>query len=674
MSGDLPGGWIRVKVGEIAESLQSGFASGEHNRDGVGTPHLRPMNIGRDGRLTLQDLRSVASQDGHRLRLGDVLFNNTNSAELVGKTTWIDTDQDLAYSNHMTRIRFPEAVVPEFAARQLHHLWSRGFFQQICNNHVSQASISTRTLSEVEIDLPPLAEQKRIVAKLEELTARSRRAKEALDAVPPLLDQLRQSILAAAFRGDLTADWRAKNPDVEPAQCLLARIYADRMARSTKSVRRAAIQESGSSVDGHAEPMYGEREQVTPPGWAWTTVGELCDVGTGATPKRGEHKYWFGGDIPWITSGSVNHPFVESASEFVTERALDETNVSVFPAGTLLVAMYGEGQTRGRCSELRIAATTNQALAGLVVTHLPAPLRDVIKFVLWDRYHSIRDSASGGVQPNLNLSIIRSIRVPVPPLSEQVSLIGIVGASLAAVDRLRSQATDITERLKLMDSSILGAAFRGELVPQESSGEPAAALLERVRSMHTTHRGGVQDIPPSRPAHKPSSDMMEIGSDTLHDKVFTALWTLGTVAKEEAARRIAEQLRHVGDIQLEPLHTQLLAAIDSAVAANHLDRPLPNHVRAIKPDPTSYTSDDWQHILLTTLPTTRTDRETAIRTAAEYARDNLGLAFSRLRSDGHIVQALRSAITTAIRRGNILRHGSTHISRVPDDRRAESTK
>jgi hypothetical protein len=67
------------------------------------------------------------------------------------------------------------------------------------------------------VALPPRNEQRRIVAKIEALTARSRRAREALDAIPPLLDKLRQSILAAAFRGDLTADWRAQHPDVEPA-------------------------------------------------------------------------------------------------------------------------------------------------------------------------------------------------------------------------------------------------------------------------------------------------------------------------------------------------------------------------------------------------------------------------------------------------------------------------
>src|SRR5690606_14916157 len=91
--------------------------------------------------------------------------------------------------------------------------------------------ISRKNLGDLELPLPPLNEQRRIVDKIEALTARSRRAKEALDAVPALLDKLRQSILAAAFRGDLTKEWRAAHPDVEPASVLLERIRKERRAR-----------------------------------------------------------------------------------------------------------------------------------------------------------------------------------------------------------------------------------------------------------------------------------------------------------------------------------------------------------------------------------------------------------------------------------------------------------
>jgi type I restriction enzyme S subunit len=115
---------------------------------------------------------------------------------------------------------------------------------------VGQVNISLSQCRQCEIPLPPLNEQRRIVEKIEALTARSRKAREAIEAIPELLDQFRQSVLAAAFRGDLTADWREQNPDVEPAEALLERIRVDKhdpnqvlqeVGRFSRSKTHAAI-------------------------------------------------------------------------------------------------------------------------------------------------------------------------------------------------------------------------------------------------------------------------------------------------------------------------------------------------------------------------------------------------------------------------------------------------
>jgi len=112
----------------------------------------------------------------------------------------------------------------------LHYAHSPSFIQLIRDNlqGSDQPYINTSTLPNLPILIPPLNEQRRIVAKIEALKARSQRVKEELEAIAPLLDQFRQSVLAAAFRGDLTADWREKNPDVEPASVLVERIYSER--------------------------------------------------------------------------------------------------------------------------------------------------------------------------------------------------------------------------------------------------------------------------------------------------------------------------------------------------------------------------------------------------------------------------------------------------------------
>ncbi len=187
----------------------------------------------------------------------------------------------------------------------------------------------------------------------------------------------------------------------------------------------------------------------------WASVDQLAEVGTGATPKRGQARY-YGGDIPWVTSAVVNDTFVDRASEFVTQEALAETNLTLYPPGTLLVAMYGEGKTRGKCSELRIAATTNQALAALQADEC---VKAYLKLFLDCNYEETRKVASGGVQPNLNLSLIRAIGVPFPPPAEQQRIIAEVDRRLSLLRKTEAQVDANLQRAERMRSSFLLKSF-----------------------------------------------------------------------------------------------------------------------------------------------------------------------------------------------------------------------
>jgi hypothetical protein len=113
------------------------------------------------------------------------------------------------------------------------------------------------------------------------------------------------------------------------------------------------------------------------------------------------------------------------------------------------------------------------------------------------------------------------------------------------------------------------------------------------------------------------------------------------------------------------LYKQVVKLVDRAVKAGVLDRPMRGTLRACKPDATAYTADDWRGALLRSLSAEPVDRDEAIRGAAEWAREHLGLAFARLRSDGHIAEGLRSAINSGVRSGWVVRHGAKQISRVP---------
>lgn len=165
--------------------------------------------------------------------------------------------------------------------------------------------------------------------------------------------------------------------------------------------------------------------------------------------------------MPWVTSGALNNEFVSAADEYITDLAVQETNAKLFPAHTLLVAMYGEGKTRGKVSELLIDATTNQACAAIVMDGLPAIVRNYVKFFFLKNYEDIRRLSSGGVQPNLNLSHIKATAIPLPPFAEQQRTVAEVDRRFTRVRGVESQIEANSLRSDRLRQSILAEAFSG---------------------------------------------------------------------------------------------------------------------------------------------------------------------------------------------------------------------
>ena len=293
---DVPEGWAVVPLGYLVGSVQPGFACGKNNRDGEGVGHVRPMNVSRDGKMFLPDLKYVPASEARRderlLKRGDVVFNNTNSSELVGKTAYYDHVEPLAFSNHMTRIRCHEEVLePRYCAAALHHWWRTGYFEAVCNNHVSQASVGQDVLRETKIALPPLGEQRRIVGKLDHLLSQVASAHDHLSRAPTILKRFRHAVLAAACSGRLTEDWREEHAEVEPSNRLLAKIADLRQRRVAN--RRPATRPLSENTQSILSPPID-----LPASWAWCRVDQVATICLGGTPSRKMPCYW-GGSVPW---------------------------------------------------------------------------------------------------------------------------------------------------------------------------------------------------------------------------------------------------------------------------------------------------------------------------------------------------------------------------------------
>jgi type I restriction enzyme, S subunit len=278
----------------------------------------------------------------------------------------------------------------------------------------AQPQVTINNAVELSFPLPPYKEQQQIVSKIEELFSELDKSIEQLKTAQQQLKVYRQSVLKWAFEGKLT----------------------------NKNVK-----------DGEL-----------PDGWKEAKIEDVASVGTGATPLKGKKEYYENGQIPWVTSGALNEEYVKTSTDFVTEKALIETNLTIYPKHTLLLAMYGEGKTRGKCSELLIEATTNQAIAAIYFAKHDMRVKPFLKYFLLKNYNDIRRLSSGGVQPNLNLGIVKRTVLPFPPLEEQQQIVQEIESRLSVADKLEETITNSLQQAEALRQSILKKAFEGKLI------------------------------------------------------------------------------------------------------------------------------------------------------------------------------------------------------------------
>ena len=155
---------------------------------------------------------------------------------------------------------------------------------------------------------------------------------------------------------------------------------------------------------------------MLPDGWHRSTLGEIARITSGGTPDRGEAAYW-GGEVPWVTTGEITFNTIIDTREKITEAGLKNSSAKLFPAGTLLMAMYGQGKTRGQVAKLGIEAATNQACAAILFGEEHDT--DFFFQYLTSQYEALRELGNAGTQQNLNGGILKGVPVPVPPLNEQ---------------------------------------------------------------------------------------------------------------------------------------------------------------------------------------------------------------------------------------------------------------
>ncbi len=500
---ELPNGWEWARFSELGKF-------------GRGKSKHRPRNdpaLYRDGKVPFVQTGDVA-RSGGRITSHKGFYNEVGLAQSMlwpRGTMCITIAANIADSGILEfDACFPDSVVGLVPASMFESARYFEYFIRTAKANLlefapatAQKNINLGILETVLIPLPPLAEQHRIVAKVDELMALCDRLEEARKTREETRDKLTAATLARLTAPEATA---ASETDGTNAPSGAAPNQAEQENGETGPVSGAATaQPSDFSTYAHfaietLPALTSRPDQINPlrqtilnlavrgklveqdpadepasdlvrkiglrtnpsttltasplpTGWVWARIDELATVGTGVTPSKSEPAYHVNGTIPWVNSAATNSPVIHSVDTFVTERAVKECRLKIYPAGSLVVALYGQGKTRGQAAELRIAATVNQACAVIQFVEGFEGIRPFLHLSLKKQYEEMRSLAEGGAQPNLNLGKIKSKYLPLPPLEEQHRIVAKVDALMALCDQLEAALTSAdATRTRLLEA------------------------------------------------------------------------------------------------------------------------------------------------------------------------------------------------------------------------------
>ena len=435
------------------------------------------MNINTRGEIDLTDLKYVESEDYDAVMKGDVLFNNTNSPKLLGKTAYVKQDTNWAYSNHMTRIRLSGSLLnPAWVSCCLHTLFLSGYFSMHCVHHVNQASIGSKILSEkVLIPLPPLPEQHRIVAKIEELFTRLDAGIESLKKIKSQLKRYRHSVLKSAFEGKLTAEWRQAHKDpLEPASVLLDRIKQERKKNLKAKYRELP-------------PLHTSDLPELPDGWGYFTLDYLVSSDKNSI-RRGpfgsaiKKDFFVSYGYKVYEQGNVIYNDFDRGSYFIDDNKFQELKSFEIKAGDVLMSCSGTVGKLAVVPERIQPGVINQALLKITLETQVIDTRYFV-YLFGARIDEIMlENTRGSAMVNISsVTDLRRVPFPVAPLREQNRIVEETERYLSVADEIEKTVDQSLRQAERLRQSILKHAFEGKLAPQDPNDEPAEKLLERIK-------------------------------------------------------------------------------------------------------------------------------------------------------------------------------------------------
>jgi type I restriction enzyme S subunit len=482
MNGGLPEGWTTAKLGDLCTHPQYGWTTSA-NKNGTGLKLLRTTDIS-GGTVNWSTVpactRGPDDPQKYLLAPGDILVSRAGS---VGLSYLVKECPEAIFASYLIRFRPKPPLESEFIDL---FLKSPQYWAAIAEEAAGIAipNVNASKLKEIVVPLPPLSEQRRIVARLEDLFAGINVTKECLAKVSAILKRFRQAVLTAACSGGLTADWRKKNLDVEPASEFLTRIQQDK-----KKPKKAYL----SSI-GRDEDIYFD----IPDSWSFCFFEDICSNKPHAI-KAGP----FGSSLTkscYTPSGykiygqeQVIRGDANYGDYYIDEKKFLELKSCEVEARDLLISLVGtigkvliipDKFQKGIINPRLVKVSLHSEISSeYIAKYLVSPLA----------INMFQKDSHGGTMEILNLRMLKKLPIPLPPMIEQHEIVRGVEAMFKLADAVEKRVAAATMRAEKLTQAVLAKAFRGELVPTEAelarlegrSYETASELLSRIRSERT---------------------------------------------------------------------------------------------------------------------------------------------------------------------------------------------
>jgi type I restriction enzyme S subunit len=428
---EIPNNWEVLELGSLCSIVSGNTPKGIENVSNSGEIQfykVSDMNLlGNELFMKVSNNR-LTTDEVQKLKIkiypkGTVIFPKRGGAILTNKKRILGKDAsfDLNLMGVVPNQHVLSKLIFYFFYRvDLGKIYDGSSIPQINNKHIEP----------LLFPLPPLPEQHRIVAKIEELFSELDKGIESLKTAQQQLKVYRQAVLKYAFEGKLT------NPAVK---------------------------------DGEL-----------PEGWEIVKLGNIFEIFIGSTPSRKNLDYW-NGSINWVSSGEVAFCEIRETKEKISKNGLENSSCKIHPPGTIILAMIGEGKTRGQAAILRCYASHNQNTSAILVNP-ETYISELLYYYLLYTYEKNRGIGSGNNQKALNKERVKNFDIPLFPIKQQEKILQAIESRLSICDKLEESIAQSLQQAETLRQSILKKAFEGKLVPQDPNDEPASILLELIQA------------------------------------------------------------------------------------------------------------------------------------------------------------------------------------------------